>query len=113
MSGQPHLASASAILSYGRDGARSISNVEATCRRIEPDVVGVVAEWDAADHSKRSSVEKHEIATAAVSHGDDVAGKRLSDALGFMEAGERAQHRASARVQDFDGVVTERSDEQP
>ena len=81
--------------------------------RVDPHIVGVVAELDAPDRREIVAAQYAHRAVAGIRHIDAVGKRDVGDTLRLAQAGDRAQHLARCQIDHAQAVVAELGNKQP
>ena len=90
--------------------AIAIADDQLAVARIDANIIGVAAQTRAADRRTIHRTEKSHGAIAGIRGGNQIFVVRIGDALWIIEATDVRQRPAVAEINDFDGVVSQRGD---
>ena len=93
--------------------AAAIADPDAIMRLVDADIVGVVAERDAAARREiRAAIKLHR-AVAGIGDIERIGAREIADALRLFQPGHAVHNRPRREIDDTDTVVAELGDEKP
>src|SRR5947207_3196907 len=94
-----------------RKRALAIPDKHPITRRIDPDIIGVVAQIDAAFARQVFRPQQPHRAIPGIRDIDRVSRRLISDPLRLLQSGHRASHFARRKIDDAETVIPELGDE--